>query len=298
MYSILIEQFELMSVISWINTLFDQTYMMLPLDKTIDTTVKEVAREYTLEPSESQSIRKGVFIIHGIASTPQVFTKYAERIKNEGYYVCICRIAGHGTSPSHLAVTTIEDWYESVDRQMEEFIHNYEISQIVIAGHSLGALLAATLVSRYQSSINIPAAMFFSTPILPKATFMHLFYRLIPLIEKIVKYIPVPPEKLRVIREERGAIVYHKHPVALFYQVSRLIKRIIPRLHYITSPTLLVIGGEDEFVHRDSHDVLIKGMSSEIIEEYVAPGASHALIDTSDLESFENLMMDFIIRFN
>lgn len=267
--------------------------MMLPFDK-VDSTVRPIAKEYCIFPSNTEKTpRKGVFLIHGIASTPQVFRPFAPQIADLGYIVHVCRVAGHGTTPSHLATTTYKDWYISVEQQYKRFKRTHDLDQITVIGHSLGALLATIVAERFPDA----SLVLMSAPFQIRSHIMEKTGPMLPLISKFIKYWLVPVDKLKLIKQ-RGAVVYNKHPVVVFYQVYRLKNFTYKHLSKITCPLLLIIGSEDEFVHPDVNKLIRQHVKSSVIEEYIAPDASHALIDTSDQVTFKKVLFTFLTKYN
>jgi alpha-beta hydrolase superfamily lysophospholipase len=68
-------------------------------------------RSYELTPL---SPRGAVLLVHGLTDSPYSMRSLARTFFDEGYYVLVLRLPGHGTIPSALCDVSWKDWYGSV----------------------------------------------------------------------------------------------------------------------------------------------------------------------------------------
>ena len=69
-------------------------------------------RSFELIP---ETIKGGVFLIHGLSDSPYSLRKIAEVFYQQGFYVLCLRMPGHGTAPSGLLTVHYNDWLHAVD---------------------------------------------------------------------------------------------------------------------------------------------------------------------------------------
>jgi esterase/lipase len=119
-------------------------------------------RSYELAPRGTP--RGSVLLVHGLSDSPYSMRSLAETFLEQGYYVVVLRLPGHGTLPSGLLDVTWEDWYAAVVLAAKHATaHGGEGNPFIADGHSTGAALIALYSLRSLSD-----------PSLPKPTDIHL----------------------------------------------------------------------------------------------------------------------------
>ena len=66
---------------------------------------------YELAPPDPKG---SVLLVHGLSDSPYVMHHLAQLFFDQGYYVLVLRMPGHGTIPSGLLHVTWQDWYDAV----------------------------------------------------------------------------------------------------------------------------------------------------------------------------------------
>jgi carboxylesterase len=103
-----------------------------------------------LEGAEPMSIRggaHGVLVLHGFTGSPQSMRGLASALGAAGFTVELPRLPGHGTSVADMATTTFADWSEEAERAYDDLAARCD--QVVVAGLSMGATLAAGLAAHH-----------------------------------------------------------------------------------------------------------------------------------------------------
>ena len=245
--------------------------------KRIKTDVDKEKDKFILTPEVEPKEKLGLFLIHGIGSHPHVFINYIQNVINAGFYVYGALLPGHFTSPAHLARVRRDAWIDSILDQYDVF--SKQVDKVVIIGHSLGAIIALDLATKRKNYGLIVIA----APIIPKAFLLRVAKPIIFLLIYTFKYYVFSPKKIQHY-EDLGVEVYHKHPFRTFDEMFKMAKEIEPNLGKISSPTLLIIGDKDELVSKRTHDLLRDKIKSELIYEWVAPHATHAIFETSKIK--------------
>lgn len=80
----------------------------------------------------------GMVLIHGWTAIPKQVKHIAELLNQQGYWVSVPRLTGHGTYPEDLENATAEDWIKDGIAAVEELKRKNNFKHIIIGGVSLG----------------------------------------------------------------------------------------------------------------------------------------------------------------
>ena len=97
-------------------------------------------RTFELVPDQ---LRGGALLLHGLSDSPYSLRRVGEILAEQGYYVLGLRLPGHGTLPSGLLTTKVEDWEAAVKvavRAVRARVGDQK--PLIIAGYSNGGSLA------------------------------------------------------------------------------------------------------------------------------------------------------------
>ena len=90
-----------------------------------------------------------VLIIHGYLGSPYEVTYLAEKLYSEGYTVSVPRLPGHATDSNDFLETGKRDWLRRV---FDSYMELKSIcSSVIIAGFSMGGLLAVHAAYRFET---------------------------------------------------------------------------------------------------------------------------------------------------
>ena len=99
------------------------------------------------EPFSAPGGPNGALVLHGFTGTPQSMRGLAEAFAAAGFAVELPLLPGHGTSVDDLDTTTFADWSEAAEQAYSELAARCD--RVVVAGLSMGAMLAAWLATRH-----------------------------------------------------------------------------------------------------------------------------------------------------
>ena len=106
----------------------------------------------------------GVLLVHGFTGLPAELSMMGEYLQQRGCTVLGVRLAGHGTTVEDMSRMTAEDWLDSVRDGYAMLRGSCE--RIVVAGHSMGGLLALLLaadtLAKTAASTELPVSIFTS----------------------------------------------------------------------------------------------------------------------------------------
>lgn len=111
-------------------------------------------RSFELIPAAPKG---AVLLVHGLTDSPYVMRNIAQTFFDEGYYVLVLRLPGHGTVPAALCDVTWNDWYAAVVLAAK---HAATVSgpgkPFLAGGFSTGAALVTLYSIRAQDDPSLP----------------------------------------------------------------------------------------------------------------------------------------------
>lgn len=197
----------------------------------------------------------GILMIHGGGGgTCADLKPLAEDLHEKGgYTISVPLLPGYGTSPEDLNNTTIQDWYDHLEKEVQALQQKCE--KIYMGGHSMGGDLTLIFASKHSfEGIFTISAPYGLKGILPK---------LIPLAKVFrVKYHGVESDKLK---EETGGkwIGYDKIPVNIGSKMLKMLKEMKQSLPTIECPALLMQGRFDSVIAKSSMENIFGAIKSK-----------------------------------
>jgi len=114
-----------------------------------------------------ETIRGAVLLVHGLSDSPYAMRAVAEIFRDQGFYVLVLRLPGHGTIPSGLLNVRWEDWYAAVELAVKHAASRAGPDQPFYAGgFSTGAALTSlySLHALSDASLPRPKRLFVISP--------------------------------------------------------------------------------------------------------------------------------------
>jgi carboxylesterase len=276
-----------------------------------------------------------VYLIHGVTGTPVEMSYLARKLfRKNPWDVYATTLPGHCTRLRDLVKTTEEDWRRHVATQLNFARDRYEY--VFVAGLSAGALLAldtSTVVRMDAVGVLSPTFVYdgWNTPwshaILPLAM------KLVPFpLQRFLFHIDGPPfgikdERLqasvrqsyrpRVILRERlaewwarkwtkagdpippftaASKGYPIFPLRTLTEIDRLIRRVQPRLHEVTAPTIILQAREDDMTSPRNAALVYHGVSSKEKEVVLLDDCYHVITVDKKREAVADTLSTFFQR--
>lgn len=191
-------------------------------------------------------------------------------------------------------------------RDVEEFVRHVAqhsgaaMSDIIVVGQSVGAVLVATWVHDYAPPIR---AMVLASPAfkvklyVPFArTGLKLMQRLRGLfyVNSYVKGKFLTHDPARVASFDSDPLVTRPIAVNILLELYKTAARVVSDAAAITTPTLLLVSGDDYVVHRKPQLDFYQKLRSPIKELHILPGFYHDTLGELNREAAFNPMRDFI----
>lgn len=231
-----------------------------------------MATRPSTEPFSAGDCEVGVLFVHGFTGSPVALRDWAERTAAAGYRVRVLRLPGHGTSWQELAVTSWQDWYATVDRELTDLLA--QCDRVFLASLSMGGALSLMAAQRRPDDV---AGLILVNPGL---TSTNPATSLAGLLKHVVKSVPGIANDATIPIDE-GA--YERTPIASVHELTKLWGELRPYLDLVQCPLLIFRSEVDHVVTPASVEMIKRQASSTEITEHVLRNSYH--VATMDAEA-------------
>ena len=238
--------------------------------------------------------KAGVLLVHGITGSPSEMKPLVRKLAGQGFTVACPQLAGHCSSLAELKQTNWRDWYESLERALENL--TTECDSVYVSGLSMGALLALKLAANHPDLVQGVATL--------SATFFYDGWNVPPLRQRfllpLVVYSPlrfffsyhepspygIKDDRIRniiaaVYQNDRTSMPekygYPEFPGVTIRETFSLIRSVKRDLARIVSPLLIVHSTEDDMASVKNALYLASRVSSPDVETFYVDDTYHVL---------------------
>lgn len=229
-------------------------------------------------------------LLHGFSASPYNLKALAEYLHERGFTTLVPRLAGHGTDPSDLEQTTLEDWLYSARQGLERLKKDFD--RVIIIGTSIGGNLALRLANEFPEEVK--GLVLVGTSIKLKR---HLFIKSgLPIVNKfgLKKNITkkwISRENLAKYLDEGN---YDVLPLKSVAEILKLIyKYSLDDMKILRHPSLIIHSRNDNIVNYKSAKILYNNVKSETKELIIIDGNEHYPI----VNTHGNEVLDKIYKF-
>ena len=205
------------------------------------TLKKEIHKPFVYENKDSKTI---VIFIHGILEGPNQFKEFAEILHKEGFSYSAILLHGHGKSGKYFAKSSREKWMNSVDKEILKHKDNYE--NIILVGHSMGALLSLLFALKYKNKVK--GIVLISTPLKVFVRFNMIISSIKVAFGRVREQDTLAKYAKKAFSVERGSIFTYISWIPRYVDLFTLISLTKKELKNIEVPTLIVQCKRDELV--------------------------------------------------
>lgn len=209
---------------------------------------------------------RGCLLLHGFTGSPLEMVPMAEALVQDGFTVHVARLAGHGTSPEDLAMTSWEDWVGSGREALRAL--QARCRTVAIAGLSMGGAIALHLAATDAPT----AVVAMATPV----RLRPLLHRLARAARSVLRYAPVVrrvgPRSPEVLPYRAS---YPRIPLGVMGDLSSLLDRTRELLPRVRAPLLVAQGRWDWAIPAESAEVIYTHVASEVRRLIWLPHSGH-----------------------
>lgn len=238
------------------------------------------------EPIFYKKGRKGVLMVHGFTSSPSDLKDLSKYLADKGITVSAPLLAGHGTSPYNLAVTSWKDLISSIEKALNEL--KKEVDKVYIGGISAGGSIALAIAGKQH----VDGIISLGTPIyFRRQHFFKIFFPFLRMFKPFLRkwyrsHIDKEMQKTRV--------GYDLIPLNSMSKITALVEESRKALPKITAPSLIMQSTEDFGVDNKTVDYLYKNLASMKKKVVWVKDAYHVLVVDKNREDTFKEIYNFV----
>ncbi len=203
----------------------------------------------------------GVLILHGFTAKLDSVAALCAPLRELGIPVSMPLLAGHGaSSPEALRGVGWEAWMADADKALQNLL--FDAEQVIVIGHSMGALLSLNLAVRYQGKIDsliLAAPAIKLVSVLAPGRPLHFAA---PLLSRFIKSWGL--QALSSSSQSSASILHYSWvPTDAIISFFELIKQSWPLLDLVTIPLLILHCRQEKTVLPESATIVYNRVSSE-----------------------------------
>ncbi len=104
-----------------------------------------------------ENARGGVLLVHGLSDSPYLMRGLANFLHEQGWYVVVLRLPGHGTAPSGLLDVKWQDWTAAVRMAAKDLVTTVGADKpLVLGGFSTGGALSVEYALSQRQGEDLP----------------------------------------------------------------------------------------------------------------------------------------------
>ncbi|MFJ8646602.1 alpha/beta hydrolase [Streptomyces sp. NPDC093546] len=238
------------------------------------------------EPYRHEGGRVGVLLCHGFTGSPRSLRPWAEYLAARGLTVSLPLLPGHGTRWQDMQVTTWQDWYAEVDRELRGLLARCE--QVFVFGLSMGGALTLRLAARHGDAVR-------GIVLVNPANKIHgLAAHALPVVRHLVPSRPGIVDD--IAKEGMTEAGYDRVPLHAAHSVRRFFKLVDGELPQVTQPVLLLHSPQDHVVSPADSARILSRISSVDVREVLLEQSYHVATLDHDAERIFEESYAFIGR--
>ncbi|GGL85330.1 esterase [Streptomyces fumigatiscleroticus] len=230
------------------------------------------------EPFRHEGGEAGVLLCHGFTGSPQSLRPWAEHLAERGLTVALPLLPGHGTRWEDMQLTTWQDWYAEVDRELRAL--RERCTRVFVAGLSMGGTLALRLAARHGDAVD-------GVMVVNPANRMH---GLAPYALPVVRHLVRTTRAIAgdIARPSVTELGYDRVPLHAAHSLRTFFRVVDRELPQVTQPLLLLRSPQDHVVPpADSARVLGRVSSVDVTEVLLEQSYHVATLDHDADRIFE-----------
>lgn len=238
------------------------------------------------EPYRHEGGEVGVLLCHGFTGSPQSLRPWAAHHAAHGLTVSLPLLPGHGTRWQDMQLTTWQDWYAEVDRELRLLLAHCRL--VCVAGLSMGGALALRLAARHGDAV---AGVVAVNPVNrmhgPATRALPVARHLVPSVRGITDDIAKPGVT------EGG---YDRVPLHAANSLRTFLRLVDGELPQVTQPLLLLRSRRDHVVSPADPVRVLSRVSSTDVTEVVLEQSYHVATLDHDADRIFEESLAFIGR--
>ncbi|MEV0369434.1 alpha/beta fold hydrolase [Streptomyces sp. NPDC050636] len=238
------------------------------------------------EPFRRDGGEVGVLVCHGFTGSPQSVRPWAEYLADRGLTVSLPLLPGHGTRWQDLQLTTWQDWYAEVDRELRALTER--CTKVFVCGLSMGGALALRLAAKHGDAISGVAVVNPANKVHDKAG------ALLPVLRYVVR--TTKGIASDIAKPGATEVGYDRTPLHAAHSVRRFFLQVDSELPAVTQPLLVMTSPQDHVVPPVDSERILSRVSSTDVRQTPLERSYHVATLDHDAEQIFQDTFAFITR--
>jgi carboxylesterase len=234
-----------------------------------------------------------VLALHGLTGTPQEVALVVSVARELGLGALSPLLPGHGSRVRDLSPRRFSDWLSFAD---EQFARLSEKGPVIVAGLSMGALLALHLAAAHPQSTAAVIAM--ANAVWLKSPWPTLPMKLLDRLHLPDFSLPKDGADLGDAEQRALHLTYDAQPLRAAISLLRAGEDFIPRLHQVKAPTLLLHGALDDVTPVSNAWRVAVRLGTTDKRIVILPRSRHILTRDVEREVVRAELLAFLRRFS
>jgi carboxylesterase len=237
----------------------------------------------------------GLIAFHGFAGTPNEVRTLTEVASRLGLSARAPRLAGHDDDVRNLMKVGWDDWVLAATAELFE-LYEATARRVVVAGLSMGALLAAHLAAEHPE--RVAGLIVFANAIRLRLPSPALVLRLFEMLRPFgnVFYVPKAGADIRDLQARQSHMTYDVTPVRSAVEVLRAGRRVRAQLSRVTCPTLVIHGALDQVCPVSNAARFAQALGTRDVQVVIMPRSGHIVSADADRVEVARLTEKFLER--
>ncbi|GAA4923033.1 alpha/beta hydrolase [Streptomyces coeruleoprunus] len=226
------------------------------------------------EPYRHDGGDVGVLLCHGFTGSPQSLRPWAEFLAERGLTVSLPLLPGHGTRWQDMQVTSWQDWYAEVDRELRTLLR--QCRTVFVCGLSMGGALTLRLAARHGDAIR-------GVVLVNPANKVHgVMAHALPVVRHLVP--STNGIASDIAKEGVKELGYDRVPLHAAHSLRRFFQVVDGELPQVTQPVLLLHSPQDHVVPAADSARILGRISSTDVREILLEQSYHVATLDHDAE--------------
>ncbi|WP_236240957.1 carboxylesterase [Streptomyces sp. CC228A] len=238
------------------------------------------------EPYRHEGGDVGVLLCHGFTGSPQSLRPWAEFLAERGLTVSLPLLPGHGTRWQDMQVTSWQDWYAEVDRELRVMLER--CGRVFVFGLSMGGALTLRLAARHGDAVRGIAL------VNPGNKVHGVMAHALP----VVRHFVASTEGIAsdIAKEGVQEVGYDRVPLHAAHSLRQFFRVVDGELPQVTQPVLLLHSPQDHVVPPSDSARILSRISSTDVTEVLLERSYHVATLDHDAERIFEESHAFIER--
>jgi carboxylesterase len=238
------------------------------------------------EPYRHEGGEAGVLLCHGFTGSPQSLRPWAEHLAASGLTVSLPLLPGHGTRWEDMQVTSWQDWYAEVDRELRSL--RERCADVFVAGLSMGGTLALRLAAKHGDAVR-------GVMVVNPANRMH---GLAPYALPVARHLVRTTKGIAsdIAKEGSTELGYDRVPLHAAHSLRSFFRLVDGELPQVTQPLLVLRSPQDHVVPPADPARILSRVSSRDVTEILLEQSYHVATLDHDADRIFDESLAFVTR--